>query len=414
MKWIGKIYQHLWLRKVPFGLFSWRFLLPNQPGVIRLHKNIVMKFYPKIPRAFWLFIVIIVGLRWMLFYAPYYSYKITRHRAKVVEGETGLSQWQQYRKVLVFSLGHGLAPAEWYNYRLYQLEDSQYWWNYIYSQEAQAFHNYRNDGRASNREHKILLGDKWAFEQWCVKKNIPVVKTLKFCQKRDKQFSQHLLQLCKKHGRLFAKRRHGNQAHGAFIASLDQGKLIICPFGVIKSTLSTNGYESELNSLIAEENYLLQPLYQATHVLQNDNAPEYATSLRVISCFDRGKISLDCAYLEYPLVTQATQKISEWLPIPVNIENGYVQFDHQWLRQHPSEKVQKYLHQFEALIIIPNWQTLVKTVKTAHSELSGLYSIAWDFIPTEQGAMLLEGNSGWRVSTPQYLTEPFLGKAIPT
>lgn len=406
---ITKFYRNIWLRRIPFGLFSWRFLLPNQSEAIRVHRKLAMNFYPQIPRSIWLLSVIFVGLRWMIFYAPYYSYKITRNRAKAIEDQTGLNHWQQYRQVLIFSIGHGLAPTDWYNYRLYQSENRQRWSQYAYDQEGSAFHNYRNRGRSDCHKHQTLLGDKWAFEQWCHERGLPISQTLKHCPQGDKQFSQHLLQLTQTHGKLFIKRRQGNQAKGAFMATLEQNQLAIHPFDKTEADPAKTGQETYLNDRIVEADCLIQRLYQNPVSLQHPKALEYAVTIRAISRYDKGSVCLDCAYLEWPLVDEVTQQVNCWLTIPIAPENGQIQTNHCWLREHPLEKIQTSLLDIDSLpTTVPDWHTLVKTVQAAHPELSGIYSIAWDFIPAEQGMVLLEGNSGWRLSIPQWFTQPLL------
>ncbi len=57
---------------------------------------------------------------------------------------------------------------------------------------------------------------------------------------------------------------------------------------------------------------------------------------------------------------------------------------------------------------IPFWQDIVRHSQRAHAELPRLWTIAWDWIVTPDGPMLLEGNAGWDLSVLQELGVDFV------
>lgn len=61
--------------------------------------------------------------------------------------------------------------------------------------------------------------------------------------------------------------------------------------------------------------------------------------------------------------------------------------------------------------VLPDWPALVASSHHAHARLPGVWAIAWDWVLTPDGPVLLEGNAGWGVSAPQLLNGGFLADA---
>jgi hypothetical protein len=58
--------------------------------------------------------------------------------------------------------------------------------------------------------------------------------------------------------------------------------------------------------------------------------------------------------------------------------------------------------------IVPHWQALVAASLAAHRQFPDVCAIAWDWIITPEGPLLLEGNTGWGTATPQLILGGFL------
>ncbi|MGB3919420.1 MAG: sugar-transfer associated ATP-grasp domain-containing protein [Thiothrix litoralis] len=389
-------------RRLPFGLFSWRFLLPGQPENVRIHRQLVWQHYPIIPRPLWLLVVLFGGVRWMLFYSPYYSYRALQRQWKKVHAETGLSYWQQGWQLFGASMGHGIPPSAWYQYRLYLPDQQATCWDYIYDHEAGAYHAWRNQGRPNTAKHQALLADKWQLEQVLGASGITMAQTLYFARRGDSAFSDVLQRLSQQQGTLFCKQRTGNQARGAFLARWQAGQLVIQPFG--KALLQPPACKTFLQQRIAEADYLIQPEYRNHPALTPDHDHLPAATLRIISyCGQDNAITLGCAYLEWPMADGEGH--IHHFPLPILPLTGQVAMDALAGRTVTAEQQQalETLRHRLAGKPLPCWQEAVSMVTRGHQQLLGLYAIAWDFILTEDGAVLLEGNSGWRVSTPQLL-----------
>lgn len=62
-------------------------------------------------------------------------------------------------------------------------------------------------------------------------------------------------------------------------------------------------------------------------------------------------------------------------------------------------------------LAVPNWAALVTASERAHAAFPNVWAIAWDWVITPTGAVLLEGNSGWGTAMPQLLTGGLLRHA---
>ncbi len=62
---------------------------------------------------------------------------------------------------------------------------------------------------------------------------------------------------------------------------------------------------------------------------------------------------------------------------------------------------------------VPDWDQLRRASHLAHACFPGIYAIAWDWALTPTGLLMLEGNGGWGVSTPQMLKGGLLAASAP-
>src|SRR5262249_27921494 len=60
-------------------------------------------------------------------------------------------------------------------------------------------------------------------------------------------------------------------------------------------------------------------------------------------------------------------------------------------------------HDSEDARILPDWHTVLRHTKVAHQVCSNFVFIGWDAVFTEQGPMLLEGNTNWAADDYQRL-----------
>lgn len=393
---ITAIYRHLISRRVPFGLFSWRFLLPKQSPAIRFHRRLIAEHFPQLPLLIFFPIIIFTGLRWAVFYSPYYTFKVVKNRGKNFEQRTGLSLWQQYWQILVMSAAHGLFPSDWYKFQLYNKKKNM--WNFVYTQETGSFHRYRNRGRPYYQEHTALLGDKFKFETLMKEQGIRTAESLLFLPKNTSDFYDQLINLTTQHGELFCKRQTGNQGRGAFYFSLQKRHLQVTPHnGVI---LPLEEAHSFLEKNTSQYSYLIQPHYKAHRSLRDLSRKHqsHSCTIRIISHCHESQIHLEFAVLNWPVIDNE-QNVKFYYPIAVEPYSGKLDKTHQaWPRDNLNSQQLAALNElFERFsdTPLPHWSESTRLTRTAHSLLKGVDKIAWDFILTEDRAVLLEGNSSW-------------------
>ena len=60
---------------------------------------------------------------------------------------------------------------------------------------------------------------------------------------------------------------------------------------------------------------------------------------------------------------------------------------------------------------IPFWSELRKGALASHALFPDVYAIAWDYVVTPDGPLLLEGNTGWATRMPQIFNGGLLSLA---
>lgn len=393
------VYRHLVQRRLPYGLFSWRFFLPNQPTALKFHRRLVMFYLPKLPRALFLPVALFSGFRWMFIYSPFETFKVVKHLGETTQEKTGLTFWQQYRQVLALSMGHGVSPVSWYQYQMYRTENRENLWNNIYEQEVPAFHFYRNHKRPQNREHTALLGDKWRFEQFFLQQRIETAGTLAKIKRDNSDFRSQLEEMILQHGQLFCKRRTGNRGRGAFSAFLQESQLQIRPRG--RSLLPVEKITAFLKKHNQQHDYLIQPNYKNHQSLRKTmsrhDSVRPPVTVRIVSRIQGSDVIPEFATLYWQVMS--ADKVNFYYPIAVKPVSGELDSDCKPWPRDEIEGIQ--IHELKAFIkmqfgkSLPFWTQALKLVHRLHLQLSGVDMIAWDFILSESQAVLLEGNSGW-------------------
>ena len=392
-------YRFLFKRRLPFGLFSWRFFLPAQSESVNFHRRLVMQFYPQIPVPLKVILLLFTGFKWMFFYSPYYTFLTVNKFGRERRAEIGLPLWQQYWRVLRLSMGHGLAPISWYQFRLYLPERDL--WSYVYDQEVQAFHHYRNRGRPRHKQAVALLGDKWRFEQYLLSKGVSTAGTLLRTQKGVTTNCRYYLEvLTQQQGRLFCKRRKGNQGKGAFSTFWKEGRLQIKPMQEVP--LGPSEVDAFLNDSMERHDYLIQPEYQHHQRIEDalDDSVRPAITIRIISTCSSEHcevISLVSAVIYWTAVEEGSTRLN--YPLAIDLSRGALDEVYPaWPRDYLDDEQQLALSRFTKLLLgkpLPFWEEAVQLVCKSHSLIPGVDQIAWDLILSGDRAIILEGNSGW-------------------
>jgi hypothetical protein len=400
--------KHLLIRRLPFGLFSWRFLLPGQPPAIRLHRHLVMQHHTRLPRWLWFWIMLFTGLRWVVCYSGYYSYRAVSHWSGRHDLPPGFNFWQTWYAVLSHSLGHGVSPASWYQFQLYRTD--RHWADFVYDHETAAYHLWHNRQRPDYLAHQAVLSDKSQFAHYLSDRDLISAGTWQLVPQHTAGFASALKDLAQYQGRLFCKRRSGNQGIGAFYADWVDQTLQVQPLH--DAVLPPDQIAAFLQEQIAQNDYLIQPCYQNHPLLQVPDLNLPAITLRLISSFplNTQHPELMGAYLEWPALQDGGTN-QGYLFCGISRHTG--QLLPERVTPEPSRLQPTQQNDWQTFIAqlsntqLPHWHQATQLAQQAHCHLHGIYRIAWDFILTEERAVLLEGNVGWRVSTPQAICPDF-------
>jgi hypothetical protein len=110
-----------------------------------------------------------------------------------------------------------------------------------------------------------------------------------------------------------------------------------------------------------------------------------------------------CATLELPAERAADTGQSNYIVLEVDEPSGRIL---GYRRDYLSRESAVAFDQIETRLgerHVPDWDKLCSGSRLAHRFFPGIHAIAWDWAITPDGPLLLEGNSGWGVATPQIL-----------
>jgi hypothetical protein len=133
-------------------------------------------------------------------------------------------------------------------------------------------------------------------------------------------------------------------------------------------------------------------------------------TVRYISQVQTGIIHVLSATIEVPAERNVTTQLIQYIILPIDPDTGIIQN----LPEHrvQSEQIVRLYNHVKASgpqhSPLPYWQNLVKHTHAGHQQFLDIATLAWDWVITPIGPVLLEGNSGWGTATPQLLRGGFL------
>jgi hypothetical protein len=401
-----KALQQTSQRQLPYGLLSVRFLLPASNPRINLHRDLRLST-SNAWRLFFTVANIWLALRWLTWLAWRASNGAVHIHGLAAQNAGAQSPATQRREILRLALLHSIPPLAWYQYQLWQ--PSKDIWAYVYDSELPQFHQFYNGNLKGHAAR--LLADKWLFAQSTTAAGITATQTLAELNK-----GQHdaLLAMLQQHASIFCKPRFGSASRGAFAATLRDGNPLI---KLLKDESAQQGNSAidTLKNLLAENDYVIQPLlvdHRTLQALSNVETNEFADviSVRVLSRHQQGHVSLFCAYLEIPLYENG-RKLHAL--IAINSDSGALSVDgDNWHYQRLRERHPHLLAAADG-VAVPYWPQIRDNATAAHRLVDEINVVAWDFIVTDEGPVLLEGNINWRVSPVQILFGPLLPRLFP-
>lgn len=396
---LSRGYRYVLGRSRPYGLVSWRFLLPGQSRAIQTHRVLLLQGFPEVPRPLWYLLNAMLWLRWVLFSAWRSCIRIVRLHGSEVEQYYQVPQWRQFFALLRLALLHAIPPQSYYQRQLFLSGRDGDLWACVYDAELPTYHFWASGFPARRSPSLQLLGDKRRHTEALKQRGLPVAEILAF---NVRQHRPELDELLAGHGRLFCKPNVGNQGRGAFMLECtpDGNAYTVCPFP--GHHIATNEVKHYLRRQFERADYLIQPCYTNHPLLAVLTDSETAITLRLITRREGDNYKTYCGYLEIPQSTGAGDGLV-YCVVPVDLDSGKLLPAPESII--PRDQAQVYLRIYQSLsdMRMPCWQEINDIAITAHDTVPDIHAVAWDFIISPDGPKLLEGNFNWRVSIPQSL-----------
>ncbi len=394
-------------RALPHGLLGWRYFFSGADQRILLHRQIWWQAGKRWPRVLWLFFELWLVLRWRAFHALPACWRVLRRFGATVRKNEGISLKWQAALVLDLAFTWGIPPYQVYQFGLYRQPERAL--DYIYDHEVPAFQQWRNRARGGTGAGMKMIQDKQVLAEKLGGLGIPVVDSWRVVSRTDAPPA--LASLLAPDAQVFCKTRSGNRGIGAFSVRWQAGELRGQTFQG-HSLEDGEAVEAAWRGLCKRDDALIQPLLENHPALAELAYSEEVITVRYISRWQGQEITCLSATLEVPTGRHEKSGHTRYQILPINTESGQLRpFAPQG---HWSEKLTADANRFwekaKPIGNVPDWDALVQFTRHAHSQFTEIDAIAWDWVLTPQGPILLEGNTGWGTATPQIFAGGLLSK----
>lgn len=347
-------------------------------------------------------------LRWVLFSCWWRTLSSVSQMGPAIHKREGIRISTQFVRVLFISLFHCVPPSEVYAFSLYRSGKQPRVWDYVFSHEQTAFHQWCDGNHGQNGLSLSILGDKYRTAEILNGCGVPMAPVLEIVRP-DEEFNPS--PWLRKHPRLFLKPNHGTAGRGCFVVERNGHDSGFNVFDTQKGMVTSRSTWSCLRENLSREPYMVQPLLANHPDLAVLGKTEDAITVRIITEAIKGDVvACYAAMLEIPVSLNTF--ISGKLPkgghrfhviVPIDVENGKtMKLD---ANQLPILALEEYkeLYKNTENREVPSWNRLKRSAVNAHSRFRDIYAIAWDYVITTDGPLLLEGNPGWATLMPQII-----------
>lgn len=363
-------------------------------------QHIIYGHYARLPwpkPLFYLF-QLFLWLKWVGISAPFLILKTLRNER--LHHYSNIPKSQQFRQLLQMTWCAGLPPADVYRFGL--IDRPQDHWRYVSDTHVHGFHTYKNKRSKATEQAIIHLHDKIRTQD--LAKSLGINTPNSFVIHDFLCENVSFLEYVKMHGPVFCKSQFGARGDHAFSAIYNADDLHGETFSG-HALPDRRAVENAAMQLSEKGHFLVQPLLQNHKIFKPASLQGHAITLRYITQLKDGVAHPPlCAYLEVPFPT-GTHKSSPHLILPINLTDGTLHQDTDFPRFTPDNK-DRVKHFFKCVAdgsTLPFWDDIVANSHAMHIEIGALWGIAWDWIITDEGAVLLEGNSGFSLRVPQMI-----------
>lgn len=390
-----------WLRqRRPHGLFSLRYLWPGNDACIRRHRLLWWLSGNRWPRPLWLLLQAGLVLRWYVFSVWVDAWRAwRRYGADAVEHQ-GIGPSRQIIGIARLSLGWCIPSRDVYRYGLLSRPEAAL--DYVFGPEINAYHAWRGKALGLQSASVALLADKLALADTLRGLGIPAVEI--WVVTPVTRNAPALAGLIGGHQRVFCKTRSGNRGLGAFAAWYTGSGLAGRTFDG-RNLQDAVAVEAAWRQLTARGDALVQPCLGNHPRLAPLAETDDAITVRYISHWRHETLDGLCAWLEIPAGQDTATGRPVYGLLPVEMSSGRIQRlpDLPGLTRIERDRANAIYRRLSTERTVPGWSRLVEASHEAHRRFHDVWAIAWDWVPTPEGPVLLEGNTGWGVTMPQRL-----------
>lgn len=399
--------RELMNRHIPHGMVSPFCCLPGRSGQGRIHRHFWLKALSRVPRPVYLLLELFLYIRWTCFSAWGFTWRAVRQWGPGVREQSGMGLHEQFRRILALSILYTIPPAEIYAFGLYARHRRKEILDYVFTHECNAYHGWQNQTAGKSGNSISILRDKARTAAILTSAGLPVVPVL-IIVRQGRDF--HPGVLAREYGRVFVKPRLGHAGLGCFVLAPVPGgyKILQTRTGMV----TTGSSKKRLRQAFSREDYLVQPFVANHPELAGICPGDDAVTVRVITRAEKGKsIQIYSAVLEIPSLPAGADTVHPLRhgrpghiirPIqPCSGKLGLLPAG-QIFSPAPGGCAYRAGETGVNIKTVPFWHRIRETAGDAHACFRDIYAIAWDYVISPDGPLLLEGNTGWDPRVPQW------------
>lgn len=386
-----QVYTWILVKPLPHTLVSWRFLVPNQPWQVKLHRRVWLKAWSRLPRWVWGLIFIYSSSSWLLWYGWKHIYYGLKRNGQFVFEHYNIKPLEQFNGLISAAFLHGIPAHTYYQFRLFNRPQKQ-WFDFVYTHELPHWHTTMSPDISA--ETQRLLSDKAYFAEAFSQKGLATIPTLRKLERGQFVDEEDLFlgSSC------FLKPNIGSRSEGCMQLSYQPES---CTYQLTGDAI--NGVIEQRTSILdfvcgqlKQRDYIIQPLLKNHASIQQYSPTEILITLRLITaCNKKDEIQVVSALLEIP----SPEDEQGWWLMAIDCETGcFIDTSENWFKAGPSflEAIKNIAGQ-----TMPFWPEITSLCSDAHQHCQDLISIGWDVVITTDGVHLLEGNINWAVAQHQ-------------
>ncbi|MEM9360249.1 MAG: sugar-transfer associated ATP-grasp domain-containing protein [Pseudomonadota bacterium] len=400
-------------RRYPHGLFCFTWWIYLRCEKEKIHFEANRSLRGRCPKAIWFLIQLALSLRWKRFFAHQEIENALRIYGESINKKESIPINELRKTVQQLAFRFCIPPVDAIHFRLYRQPERAL--DFIFSTEVHGFHNLRNDFRVTN-DH-LVLQDKLRFSRRSIAAGLPCITKSILIRKGEQEDWARLLSWDSKS--VFCKSRYGFGGVGAF-GLWKRGDKVIGRKQDGSEIKSDEDAKVALQKLMSKVDVLVQPFIEGHPVLQSASCSGASVSLRVITQNSLGKPKVLASIIRVPRLaaSKSTGMGHDFLVhvvAKIEQETGrIVKSPNSTISLHPR------LHSIETSVFsvlrensfVPFWKDIVNYSCAAQAEYNQLWAVAWDWIVTTDGPVLLEGNAIWGVTQPQETHDGLLSGII--